>query len=185
MGGGTAPHRRGWAFARWVRSGFHHVPMRGVRPPAHPHSASVVHRRNNERIWEFIGEEAPPLNHGPERDPYLEQGCHPDVVERVWNVLGAAVLPACRAQAKGIPVLADPGTGRIFALAHGTAYALWLTPEDYEVAVTAGLETERRWTGGDIIDLRVVAGDGWVWGAWHAAESDWVRRAHQAGGPNP
>lgn len=152
--------------------------------PAPPPSARVVHRQNNERIWDLVGEEKPPFNDGRERDPYIEQGCHPDVVERVWDLLGTAVLPACRAQAKGIPVLAHPGTGRIFAAAHGTAYALWLTPEDYEVAMAAGLKTEMRWTGGDITDLRVAAGEGWVWGAWHAAEPDWVRRADQAGGPN-
>lgn len=152
--------------------------------PAPPPSARVVHRQNNERIWDFIGEEKPRLNDGSESDPYMERGCHPDVVERVWDLLDAAVLPACRAQAKGIPVLAHPGTDRIFAAAHGTAYALWLTPEDYEVAMAAGLKTEMRWTGGDITDLRVAAGDGWVWGAWQAAEPDWVRRAHQASGPN-
>jgi hypothetical protein len=142
-----------------------------------------VDRELNERIWEFLGEVRPPLANGRDRDPYMEEGCHPDVVERVWDELGAGVPVACRAQAKGTPVLAHPDTGRVFAAAHGTAYALWLTEADCEVAVAAGLQTKQQWSGGRTTDLREVAGEGWVWGSWQANEPEWVRRAYEAGGP--
>jgi hypothetical protein len=145
--------------------------------------ARDVVRADNERIWGFVGEEKPSTKNGLPRDPYLEEGCHPDIVERVWDVLGAAVPPECRAQAKGTPVLAHPETGRVFAAAHGTAYALWLVPDDFESAVAAGLTTVMRWSVGTVTDLRDAAGEGWVWGRWHHDEPDWIRRAYGAGGP--
>jgi hypothetical protein len=103
----------------------------------------------------------------------------------VWDVLGAAVPSDCRAQAKGTPVLAHPRTGRIFAAAHGTAYALWLTPADFDTATADGLTTVTQWSGGSVTDLADAAGAGWIWGNWHHDEPDWVRRAYEAGGPAP
>ena len=79
--------------------------------------------------------------------------------------------------------LTHPQTGRVFAAAHGTAYALWLVPEDFEAAIGDGLTTVTQWSGGTVTDLADAAGDGWIWGQWHADEPDWVRRAYAAGGP--
>ena len=181
--GSVVKVERGWVLARWPRSGIHSVPLGNVRP-ASPSVARIVEREGNERIWDFVGEDKPPPGSGRERDPYMEQGCHPDVVERVWDVLGARVPPACRAQARGTPVLAHADTGRVFAAAHGTAYALWLSPSDYEVATTAGLKTVMTWSGGSNTDLHDTAGPGWVWGSWHTDEPAWVQRAYEAGGPD-
>lgn len=172
----------GWVFARWPRSGVHSVPLESVRRALTP-TVRIVDRGSNERIWDFVGEDKPPVAGGRDRNPYMEQGSHPDVVERVWDVLGVAVPAACRAQARGTPVLAHPGSDRVFAAAHGTAYALWLIPEDLETAIPAGLKTVMVWSGGQTTDLREAAGEGWVWGAWHAEEPQWVSRAYEAGGP--
>ena len=143
-----------------------------------------VEQGPNARIWDFVGEDRPAPPGGRTRDPYLEEGCHPDIVERVWDVLGASVPAECRAQARGTPVLAHPMTARVFAAAHGTAYALWLTHSDYEAAIAAGLTTVTRWSNGTTTDLRDAAGDGWVWGAWHADEPEWIRHSYAAGGPD-
>jgi len=161
----------------------HSVPLSNVRRAPPPPVPWAVAREQNERLWEFVGEDKPPKSGGRARDPYLEEGSHPDIVERVWDVLGAAVPSECRAQAKGTPVLAHPSTGRVFAAAHGTAYALWLVPSDFAAAVGAGLSTEMRWSIGTVTDLSIAAGEGWVWGNWHDQEPDWVRRAYEAGGP--
>ena len=173
----------GWVFARWPRSGVHSVPVENVRP-APPPVVRVVDRARNERIWGFVGDDKPPRPDGRARDPYMEQGSHPDIVERVWDVLGFAVPQECRAQARGTPVLAHPETGRVFAAAHGTAYALWLVPSDYEEATSAGLKTTMTWSGGNSTELGDAAGEGWVWGAFHQREPEWVHHAYQAGGPS-
>ena len=152
--------------------------MARPRPPA-----VVVARAPNERLWGVFGEEGPPHADGRPRDPYLEQGCHPDVVERVWDQLGAEVPPGCRGQASGVPVLVHPDTGRVFAFARGTAYALWLVPADADAAATAGLGPAHRWGGGTVTDLAAIAGPGWIWGRYHRDEPAWVRRAYEAGGP--
>lgn len=132
----------------------------------------------NRNVWPLLGEELP-TPPGRSRDPYLEQGCHPDIVARIWDELGAELVPDCRAQAKGRPVLAHPAGGRIFAFARGTAYALWLAPPDRAAARDAGLSSEMTWGGGGITDL-AQAGPGWVWGRWEADELQWLQHAFAA-----
>jgi hypothetical protein len=147
-----------------------------------PEVTRVVERRANARMWGLLGEELPPLRTGRPRDPYMSQGCHPDIVVRVWDLLGKKLPEDCRAQAKGKPVLAHPGSDRIFAVAHGTAYALWLTPDDFSKARRAGAATEMEWSGGSVTDLAERAGPGWIWGRWYADEPRWLLGAYAASG---
>jgi hypothetical protein len=142
----------------------------------------TVPRAANVRMWALLGEELPALSTGRPRDPYMEQGCHPDIVVRVWDELGAALPRDCRAQANGIPVLAHPDSDRIFAAARGTAYALWLTPEDFAAAAEAGAATVMTWSGGSTTDLAQRAGPGWIWGRWYQPEPQWVHAAYVAMG---
>jgi hypothetical protein len=171
----------GWVLALWGRSGVHSVPASNVRllPPK---VTRTVGEAANARMWALLGEELPPLSTGRPRDPYLSQGCHPDIVVRVWDELGSELPLDCRAHAKGKPVLAHPETDRIFAVSHGTAYALWLTPHDFVDAVGADATTIRRWSGGSVTDLAERAGRGWIWGKWFKMEPLWVRRACQTTG---
>jgi hypothetical protein len=158
------------------------VPVEDLRLRG-PEVTRAVAEAPNRRMWELLGQELPPLKSGRPRDPYLEQSCHPDAVSRVWRELGKALPRDCRAQAKGKPVLAHPETDRIIALAHGTAYALWLTPEDFPAAVKGGGRTVMVWSGGSRTDLGERAGPGWIWGAWHEDEPRWVQRAYAMVGP--
>jgi hypothetical protein len=133
-------------------------------------------------MWSLLGDELPPLKSGRPRNPYMNQGCHPDVVTRVWDALGKELPRDCRAQAKGRPVLAHPDTDRIIAVARGTAYALWLTPDDHAAAVSAGAQTSMAWSGGSVTDLAEQAGKGWIWGAEYADEPQWLQHAYVAAG---
>jgi hypothetical protein len=147
-----------------------------------PEVTRVVSEAPNRRMWGLLGEELPPLQSGRPRDPYLEQGCHPDMVSRVWSELGKALPADCRAQAKGRPVLAHPESDRIIALAHGTAYAIWLTPDDFAAARDGGAQTVMVWSGGSQTDLAARAGSGWIWGRWYEDEPVWLQRAFAAAG---
>lgn len=117
------------------------------------------------------------------RDPYYQCGCHPDVVERLWDQLGKSLPADCRRRVHGVPALVHPVTGAIFGLGLGTQYGLRLPGALLEVALAAG--AKRRSFGG--ADQR-GAGDrksglegveDWVVGSYAAAELDWCRRAFE------
>jgi len=110
-------------------------------------------------------------------DPYYRLGSHPDIVERVWDQLGAAVPKPCRCIAGGTPALVHPQTGIIFALALGTQYGLRLPGGLADEAVRAGAKTQVRWSYGGDLDTRRDLGDEWVFGAWLKQEADWCRKA--------
>lgn len=112
----------------------------------------------------------------------MSQGCHPDVVARIWDELGPGLLQDCRAQANGRPVLAHPHTDRIIAVARGTAYALWLAVEDRGAAADSGASSRMSWGGGSHTELAEQAGEEWIWGRWFAAEAAWLQRAYAAAG---
>jgi hypothetical protein len=137
----------------------------------------------NVRMWALLGAELPGLKSGRPRDPYMHQGCHPDMVTRIWDELGKKLPRDCRAQANGKPVLAHPDTDRIIAVAIGTAYSLWLRPDDYADALESGARTSRTWTGGSVADLTKLAGPGWIWGRWYSNEPLWLQHAYAALGP--
>jgi hypothetical protein len=168
---------RGWVHAVWPRSGVHSVPLDSVRLLP-PEVTRVVTRAANAQMWGALGEELPSLSTGRPRDPYINQGCHPDVVSRVWDQLGKELPRDCRAQANGKPVLAHPDTDRIIAFALGTAYALWFVPADFDAARAAGASTVMNWSGGSSTDLALVAGAGWSWGRWSERESGWLLNAY-------
>lgn len=67
-------------------------------------------------------------------------------------------------------------------MCHGTAYALWLTPDDFVEALQAGATTAMRWSGGATTDLAERAGRGWIWGRWFKREPLWLRRAYVGAG---
>jgi len=150
----------------------------------------AVSQGPNRQLWRWLGEELPmvrsrhtsgSVDHEERpRDPYWEQGSHPDVVDRIWNQLGRTLPRSCRAQAKGRPVLAESTSGRIFAVARGTAYALWLTKDDFGRASDAGASTKMVWSGSHVTDLAKVAGEGWIWGKWYSDEVHWLWHSFDA-----
>jgi hypothetical protein len=170
----------GWVHAVWPRSGVHSVPVDAVRLLG-PEVTREVPETANVDVWPVLGEELPPPRTGRPRDPYINQGCHPDVVSRVWDQLGKGLPRDCRAQAKGRPVLAHPATDRILAFALGTAYALRLTPGDLERALETGASTVMEWSIGPATDLAEVAGPGWIWGRSADDEAGWLRNTYAAG----
>jgi hypothetical protein len=147
-----------------------------------PYVYRAVSETGNSDIWSVLGREYGPRRDGRARDPFMEQGCHPDMVVRVWHDLGDALPVDSRAQAKGKPVLAHPTSGRIIAAAYGTAYMLWLTPDDYSAALALGAKKSHVWAGGHVTDLRHAAGPGWIWGRWYQDESVWAQHAFDAAG---
>ena len=110
--------------------------------------------------------------------PYLRCGCHPEVVERIWDRLGAATPLDCRCILGGTPALVHPTTGVILATGYGTAYCVRVPLEHLADALRGGAKTSQRWAGGTETDIRDEYGDDWVFGGWSERETVWVRAAY-------
>jgi hypothetical protein len=78
------------------------------------------------RLVEFLRSRAPdvkPITPQTDADdPYYQAGAHPDIVEQVWDKIGAKLPVACRCLLYGVPVLVQPDSGIVLAMAMGTGY---------------------------------------------------------------
>ena len=111
-------------------------------------------------------------------DPYLDCGCHPDVVERVWGALGQGLPRSCRALVYGTPALVHDVSGVVLATGLGTQYALRVPALRLEESTRAGLA--KRHTYRTIAMTLELAdfGPQWRFGAWHASEAAWLRESY-------
>jgi uncharacterized protein YggU (UPF0235/DUF167 family) len=134
----------------------------------------------NRAVVEFLSPLLPPV-----QDPYMEAGCHPETVERIWDQLGRALPRDCRALLGRRPVLAHGLTGAVLAFAYGTAYAVVVPENRQAIAAALGLRPVRRWSSGQVTDLAAEIGEGWRFGAWHDEEYDWCREAYGEAGGRP
>ncbi|MGH7151240.1 MAG: hypothetical protein ACREIU_11095 [Planctomycetota bacterium] len=111
----------------------------------------------------------------PGENPYVSLGSHPDVVQRLWDGLGAAFSGKSRGIVYGTPALVSPRTGVLLAVALGTAYAIRLAPEAYAAAVLRGAETRHTYrTVGTTLDLSEEFGPGWIFGGFAEEERSLV-----------
>jgi hypothetical protein len=139
-----------------------------------PRNRGLKHKSNELRF--------PPLMLPGEcpRDPYMNMGCHPETVERVWDQLGS-VLPAnCRSIVFGTPGLVAPRSGILLASAFGTAYILRLCRETMEDATRGGASTQRTWSRNHRTDLAQQYGDDWIFGGYLKHEPDWLLAVYRS-----
>jgi hypothetical protein len=113
-------------------------------------------------------------------DPYLRAGCHPDIVERLWDQLGATLPCDCRCLIYGTPALAIPSNGIILGIGMGTQYGLYLPSPLADEAIAAGARTSTVWGVRDTMSITSELGPDWVFGAWLPSESNWCNAAYAA-----
>lgn len=111
--------------------------------------------------------------------PYMEQGSHPDIVERVWDVLGTSLPEDCRCLVYGTPALVHPKTGIILAFCNGTTYCIRLTDALVQKALQAGAKTYQKWTSGGDMDTFRDLGSDWVFGWWLDGEINWCKEVYE------
>jgi len=108
-------------------------------------------------------------------------GTNPVVVERLWDVLNAALPADARWLVFDGPALIQPVSGVIVATSIGTQYALRLLPGDFAAAVAAGGELIHTFrTVGITLDLPATFGPNWVFGLWDDRELEWLRASFDA-----
>ena len=113
------------------------------------------------------------------KNPYYTLGSHPDIVERLWEQLQAALPVDCRWIVYRTPVLLHP-RGIVLAAALGTTYAIRLTEEHLKVGIARGAKTLNRYAGGRELDVQREFGDDWIFGGWFSEEAAWCRAAYDA-----
>ncbi len=108
-------------------------------------------------------------------------GTHPDVVDRLWDALNAALPSDCRWLVFDSPALVHPESGVILAAAVGTQYALRLVASDAAMAVEAGAELVHHFRTVDTtLDLPATFGPGWVFGRFDDREPEWLLASYAA-----
>ena len=111
---------------------------------------------------------------------YLNAGSHPDIVERVWDGLGADLPLECRLLVHGTPALVHFSSGVVLAAAIGTAYVLRLSPERVEEALRLGAKITMTWSGGRQFEVRSDIGNDWILGSFKREEVGWCRELYDA-----
>ena len=111
-------------------------------------------------------------------DAYYKAGCHPEIVDRLWDQIGAALPVDCRCLIYGTPALVHPASGVILAAGIGTQYALCLTGALAAEAILAGAKTVTVWADGSRLDVQETLGTDWVFGAWLDSEIVWCRTVY-------
>jgi hypothetical protein len=134
----------------------------------------------NQKIFDYLSRQGRPdkpvfalWNGGA--DPYLGCGCHPEIVERLWDQIGKALPTDCRILVHGVPGLLHPESGIILGLGLGTQYGLRLGADLVPIALQAGAKTRTTWAGGQVMDISEELGEDWIFGCWHKSETEWCR----------
>ena len=112
-------------------------------------------------------------------DPYMGQGSHPDIVQRVLDELGASLPVVCRCLIYGTPALIHDRSGVVIAICNGTQYNLRLTAGDFRDAIAKGASTRTRWSNGEEMDSLAELGSDWIFGGWFTEEGQWCRDTYE------
>ncbi|MFN0007683.1 MAG: hypothetical protein ACKVXR_07230 [Planctomycetota bacterium] len=126
---------------------------------------------------------------GQVADPYQSLGAHPDLLERLWDQLGARLPLDCRRVVHGAPVLVHPRSGVIFGYCGGSmTYALRLPEAERSAALAAGAKRVREYPAYPALGVEAsrldldTFGYEWVFGGWFADEDAWCRAAFDHAG---
>ena len=139
--------------------------------------ALILHPTANARVLSALANSHEPVLAAPDigNDPYYQRGCHPEIVERIWDQIGAAYPSESRCLIYGRPSLVDPASGVVVALGYGTAYCVRIPVTVIPQAITLGANLSMKWTGGTSTDIQAELGEDWVFGAWLAQEIAWTQ----------
>jgi hypothetical protein len=152
-----------------------HRPARGIMQVMVASPPELERSASNDAVFAYL-DPVGPTPPGRERNPYLDTGHHPDIVERVWRDLGAELPETARCRVNGNPVLAHHTSGAVIAFPRGTSYALWIPPGE---RADCDLLTRHTWGNATTTDLTEVVGEGWRWGRFDAREPGWCVAAHR------
>lgn len=134
----------------------------------------------NEGVVRYLDRHAcnNPPDFQPPPEKNQEAGSHPDVVERIWDQLGASLPVECRQVVLGSPALIHNKSGVVLALAIGTQYGIRV-PRRVLQEGKANPRTEVLWGSGGTMDIRAEFGEDWAFGTWASVEEAWLLEAYR------
>jgi hypothetical protein len=146
-----------------------------------------IHDPANAMVLAYLGTSRGlqhlPVGQSPDEVDRWHLGTHPDVVDRLWDVLNAALPEDGRCAIYGGPALVDPASGVVLAVGIGTQYAIRLQAADRAEALADGAEVIHTFaTSGGTLDLVATLGADWVFGSFDAREPGWLAAACAAAG---
>jgi hypothetical protein len=110
---------------------------------------------------------------------YTECGCHPDIVERIWDNIGIALPIDCRGLIHSNPALVQPKSGVILSIGLGTWYGLRLPGLLATEAIRAGAKTSIKWSTGKSMDIQHELGEDWFFGSFLSDELIWCKKVYE------
>jgi hypothetical protein len=158
----------------------------------HPANARILaYLGDPERLRTSVSaaKDRPSCSPGEIAEVSTSLGAHPDLLERLWDQLGASLPADCRRVVHGTPVLVHRRSGVLFAFGGGTStYALRLPAPERAEALRSGAKTVREYPAHPALgvepsrlDLATI-GPEWVFGDWREDEIRWCRAAFDAAG---
>jgi hypothetical protein len=115
----------------------------------------------------------------PEVDRF-HLGTHPDIVERLWDVLSRGLPADTRRLVFDGPALVHP-SGVLLAAGVGTQYVLRLLEPDRALAIQAGAEVVHHFRTVDTtLDLAATFGPEWVFGRFDEREPGWLLDSYRS-----
>ncbi len=139
----------------------------------------------NERVLDYFRFRAAEDDRAPHPDgrDYLGAGTHPDVVTRLWETIGASWPPESRRVVCGTPVLLNPDSRVLIAVAIGTQYAIRLPSAIVKSGVAQTMRTRTVFADRGSLDVRAEFGDDWVLGSYATEETVWCRQSFDEHAP--
>jgi len=110
------------------------------------------------------------------KNPYMNSGIHPDVVDRIWDQLGFPLPQDCRCLLFGTPALVHPKTGVIIAACYRGECCLRLPKS---AAPGARRQVVRQLSSGIELNIQTELGEQWVFTAWGPGEIDAIQETYQ------
>jgi hypothetical protein len=149
--------------------------------------AAVHDRADNAGVLRYLGQGATPVEVSVEPMPAdvdrWKLGSHPDIVDRLWDDLNAALPADSRFLIAGGAALVHPQSGAVLAAALGTQYALRVPGAARDAALLAGAETTHTFsTVGVTLDLAATFGPDWIFGRFDEREAGWIAASYAAYG---
>lgn len=156
-------------------------------PPGAPYHAPmepIFDRQENAGVLHYLAhgrsEHEAEFGPPPAEVDRRHLGANPAIVDRVWDVLNAALPADARWLVFDGPALVQPESGVILAAVIGTQYALRLAADDHAAAVEAGGELFHHFrTVGTELDLPASFGPDWVFGWFDEREPAWLRTSYE------
>jgi len=134
---------------------------------------------SNQRVIKWLKEKNPSshlMDNSIQKiqNVYASSGCHPDIIEHVWNMICELVPDVSKACIHGSPCAVNTKNHQIVAVSMGMTYAIKVLPAFISEANSIEREALASTLNSRAIDLKEAFGLDWFFGEFEDREIDWM-----------